>query len=162
MLQESNTNYYIRWGKKIKLNSFLRTICKKNYSHRCIIEKIQDHCLHQHVEQVTQRSGNDNQSLINLVFIDEEMQVSEFAQHPPLGNNDQYYYLTVIWTTQRQKKYILLPGYNVMRNHLANCDWAHEYTELAKLRTVKEILDLMKSELLYLRNQFTPRPTISG
>ena len=49
-----------------------------------------------------------------------------------------------------------------MWNHLANCDWACEYTELAKERTVEEMWALMKSKLPYLRNQFIRRQTISG
>ena len=96
-------------GNNEKLHRLLRTVCKKNYSHRCIIgdfnfrdinwsswttnhneesteakfiEKIRDCYLHQHVEKVKRKRGNDNPSLI--VFTDEEMQVSELVQHPPL------------------------------------------------------------------------------
>ena len=37
-----------------------------------------------------------------------------------------------------------------------------ECTELAKEKTVEEMWELMKTKLLYLRNQFIPRQTISG
>ena len=53
-------------------------------------------------------------------------------------------------------------NYEAMRNHLDNCEWAREYTELAKEKTVEEMWELMKTKLLYLRNQFIPRQTISG
>ena len=49
-----------------------------------------------------------------------------------------------------------------MRNHFDNCEWAREYTELTKEKTVEKMWELMKTKLLFIRNQFIPRQTISG
>ena len=98
-----------------KLNRFLRCIEKKNYSHRCIvgdfnsmginwstwttpcsesstetslIEAVRDSYLYQHVEKATRRHENDDPSLIDLIFTDEAMQVSDIQHHSPLGKSD--------------------------------------------------------------------------
>ena len=91
-------------GNNECLNQLFRTISKKNYTHRCIvrdfnfrsinwssitthsgensaevsfIEAVRDSFLHQHVDETTRSRGNDTTSLIDMIFSDEEMQVSK-------------------------------------------------------------------------------------
>ena len=95
------------------LNRLFRCIEKKNYSHWCIvgdfnykninwstwttacnenstetfIEADPDFYLYQHVEEITRRRGNDNQSLLDLIFTNEAMRVSDIQHHSPLGKS---------------------------------------------------------------------------
>ena len=98
-----------------KLNELLKSIATKQYTHRCIvgdfnfkkinwtswsaqsgensvelkfIEAVRDSFLHQYVEKPTRRRGNDDPSLLYLIFTDESMQVSEIAHYAPLGKSD--------------------------------------------------------------------------
>ena len=92
------------------------------------------------------------------------MQISELTQHPLLDNSDHnvitFKFNCYLDYTKPIEVYAYARGdYKAMRNHLANYDWAHEYTESPKERTVEEMWDLMKSKLLYLRNQFIPKQT---
>ena len=49
------------------------------------LEAVRDSYLYQHVEHATRKRGNDDPSLIDLIFTDEEMQVSDVSHHSPLG-----------------------------------------------------------------------------
>ena len=98
-----------------RLNRLLLTISKKTYSHRCIvgdfnyrdidwcswtaqhgeeskeakfIETIRDCYFFQHVQQATRRRGNDQPSRLDLIFTDEEMQISDVKYLSPLGKSD--------------------------------------------------------------------------
>ena len=51
-------------------------------------ETVKDCFLHQHIDKVTGRRENNVPSLLDLVFSDEEMQVSDLAHHAPLGKSD--------------------------------------------------------------------------
>ena len=97
------------------LNKLLQCISNKSYSHKCFvgdfnfkdinweswskfhsenskeakfIETIRDCYLHQHNQQYSRIRGNDESSLIDLIFSDEAMQVSDIAHHAPLGKSD--------------------------------------------------------------------------
>ena len=97
------------------LNLLLNKICDKNYSHRCIIgdfnfkdinwtswttphgaeskeakfiEAIKDCFLHQHIDEPTRGRGNDIPSQLDLIFSDEEMQVTDIQHLAPLGKSD--------------------------------------------------------------------------
>ena len=87
----------------------------KEYSHRCIvgdfnyrdinwrnwttphgpdskearyIESVRDSYLHQHVKEATRIRGNDEPSTLDLIFTDEETQVSDVVHCAPLGKSD--------------------------------------------------------------------------
>ena len=97
------------------LHKLLRCISRKKYSHKCFVgdfnyreinwiswttpcnedsneakfaETIRDCYLYQHIDESTRRLGNDEPSLIDLVFTDEDMQVSDVTHHAPLGKSD--------------------------------------------------------------------------
>ncbi len=113
LLQKPNINSDLNNEKLIQL---IKHISSKNYAHKCIVgdfnlrninwstwsttcgensaevfflEAVRDSYLYQHVEPATSRRGNDDPSLIDLVFTDEEMQVSDVSHHSPLGKSDQ-------------------------------------------------------------------------
>ena len=98
------------------LNQLLQRISNKSYSHKCFvgdfnfkdinwdswttfhnteskeaefIETARECYLHQHNQQVSRRRGNDDPSLIDLVFTDEAMQVSDVEHHPPWEERSQ-------------------------------------------------------------------------
>ena len=97
------------------LNNLLKTISKKEYSHRCIvgdfnyrdinwnnwttphdpeskevkfIETVRDCYLHQHVNESTRIRGNDDPSTLDLIFTEEAAQISDIVHHAPLGKSD--------------------------------------------------------------------------
>ena len=99
----------------IRYDRSLRCISRKRYSHKCFagdfnyrdinwvswttpyiedsneakfVETMRDFYLHQHIDEPTRRRGNDESSLIDLVFTDEDMQVSDVTYHSPLGSSD--------------------------------------------------------------------------
>ena len=111
----SPTSTEISDQNNAKLNQLLKRISKRSYSHTCIvgdfnfkhinwsswttprsensvestfIEAIRDCYFHQHIEQVTRRRGNDDPSLLDLIFTNEAMQVSDILHHSPLGKSD--------------------------------------------------------------------------
>ena len=72
------------------------------------IEAVRDSFLHQHVEKPTRRRGNDDPSLLDLIFTDESMQVSEIVHHAPLGKSDHSvitfdFHCYLDFTTQKDK-----------------------------------------------------------
>ena len=52
------------------------------------IETIRDCFLHQHIHESTRSRGNDETSLIDLIFTDETMQVSDIVYQATLGKSD--------------------------------------------------------------------------
>lgn len=97
------------------LNSLLKSISNKKYSHVCFvgdfnfkdinwsncttvhseiskesrfIETVRDCYLTQHIERPTRRRGNDNASLLDLVLTNESMQISDISHLAPLGKSD--------------------------------------------------------------------------
>ena len=147
-----------------KLNRLLRSISKKSYTHRCIvgdfnykninwstlstqhgeesreakfIEAVRDSFLFQHVTEVTRSRGNDNPSLIDLIFSDEEMQVSGIQYHPPLGKSDHsviiFDYHCYLDYSKPKETFIYNKGdYISMQDDLSNSNWASEFSELIK------------------------------
>ena len=97
------------------LNNLLCLISKKKYSHKCLvgdfnfpdinwdswtsphsevskeykfIETIRDCFFHQHNLENSRRRGNDEPSLIDLIFTDELMHISNVCHPSPLGKSD--------------------------------------------------------------------------
>lgn len=98
-----------------KLNSLLKALSNKKYSHYCIlgdfnyrhidwdsnttirsensrenqfIETTRDCFWHQHIREATRRRGQDEASLIDLLLTNEPMQVSNLVHQAPLGKSD--------------------------------------------------------------------------
>ena len=102
-------------GNNEKLNSLLRSVSRKKYSHTSFLgdfnyrdinwetcatphnegskeakflETIQDCFPHQHIREPTRKRGNDEASLLDLILTDEFMQVSDIAHHATLSKSD--------------------------------------------------------------------------
>ena len=96
----------------VNLNRYIKCITDKTYSHKCLIrdfnfkdinwaswttfhneeskeakflETMRECYLHQHSEENSCRCGKDEPSLIDLIFTDEALQVSDVLHHAPLG-----------------------------------------------------------------------------
>ena len=99
----------------LNLNLLLKDVCKKKYSHVCLVgdfnfptinwnsmattetgdglesnflEAVHDCFLYQHIIEPTRIRGTDNPSLLDLILTDEEFQVSELKHQSPLGASD--------------------------------------------------------------------------
>ena len=172
-----------------KLNRLFHAISLKKYSHRCIvgdfnyrninwvtwttnhgedsteakfIETTRNCYFYQHIEQVTRRRGNDNPSLIDLVFTDEEMQISDIQHLSPLGKSD-HSVITLTFNcyldySKPKERYLYNKGdYDEMKKHLASSHWAQEYSVLVKTADVEVMWTSLKSKLLGLRDKYVPQ-----
>ena len=142
------------------LNKLLQCISKKRYTHKCFvgdfnfkdsnwiswttnhdehskenkfIETIRSCYLHQHLVQPTRRRGNDTPSLLDLLFTDEIMQVSDITHHAPLGKSDDHSVITFKFNcyldhSKPKERFIYEKGdYQAMRNDLVGSNWIENY-----------------------------------
>ena len=178
------------------LNRLLQTISKKNYTHRCIvgdfnfrdinwtsllthcgeqsaeskfIEAVRDSFLHQHVTEVTRSRGNDTPSTLDLIFTDEEMQVSNIQYHSPLGKSDHsvilFDYHCYLDYSKPKETFIYSKGdYNSMREDVYNSGWLPSYLSAIENaeQSIEESWSSLKTELHRLRGKYIPRFTPSG
>ena len=178
------------------LNNLLRTLSVKKYSHRCIvgdfnfrqikwqslttpcgensteskfIETVRDSFLHQHVSDVTRSRGNNNPSLIDLIFSDEEMQVSGIQHHSPLGKSDHsiiiFDYHCYLDYSKPKETFVYKNGdYNKMLVDVRSSGWFTSFISLVSNsgRSIDESWNSLKSELHRLRSDFVPIFRSSG
>ena len=170
------------------LNLLLRKIYASKYSHRCIIgdfnfrginwsswttndgsesieakfiDTVKDCFYHQHIYKPTRRRGNDMPSQLDLIFTDEEMQVTNVQHLAPLGKSDHsvilFDFCSYIDYSKPKDTYNYNKGdYEGMINELVGSGWCEEYVKGAKNRTVEENWLLLKNKLINLRNKFVP------
>ena len=130
------------------LNRLLRCISEKKYSHKYFvgdfnfkdinwmswttrhnedskenkfIETIRD--LHQHIQEPTRSHRNDEPSSLDLRFTDEIMQLSEIANHAPLGKSDHivitFKFNCYLDYSNPKERYVYVKAdFHSMRNHL--------------------------------------------
>ena len=158
-------------------------VLKKNYSHRCIVgdfnlrdtnwsmwtnpcsenstetsfvEAVRDSYLYQHVKKVTRRRGNDDPSMLDLIFelifTDEAMQVSDIQHHSPWANS----------ILLKLKRVIAKGDYVSMRIEFENSKWLRTYTALNGRTTIDDKWLSLKSELSELKETFVTKLSISG
>ena len=173
-----------------KLNRLLKCISLKKYSHICIvgdfnykainwsswtstlsddstearfIETARDCYFHQHVESPTRRRGTDEPSLLDLVFTNETMQVSEITHNPPLGKSDHdvltFDFQCYVDYTKQKASFCYDKGkYSEMRESLANSGWVNEFINLAEKAdtTTEQLWTSLKTKLSQLRKEFVP------
>ena len=138
-----------------KLIQLIKHISSKNYTHKCIVgdlnlrninwlslsttcgenstevvflEAVRDSYLYQHVEHATRRRGNDDPSLIDLIFTDEEMQVSDVSHHSPLGKSDHSvitfnYHCYLDYAKASDRYNYRNSNSDGMKQHLENSNW---------------------------------------
>ena len=109
------------------MNHLLSCISKKKYSYKCFVGDY-------HFKDINwvnwTKCGNDQPSLIDLIFTGEEMQVSEVTRHAPLGKNDHdviikfYCYLDNCKPTD---KFVCEKAdFEAMRRYLIDSNWEEE------------------------------------
>ena len=173
------------------LNQLFRNISLKKYSHVCLvgdfnlklinwsnwttnhgeesterrfIETCRDCFLHQHVDRATRRRGTDEPSTLDLIFTNEEMQVSEVQHTPPLGKSDHdvltfEFHCYIDHSKPKDRHNFKKGNYSEMRKRLVESGWIKQYVELSDTPDVTpEILEnSLKSKILELRDEFVPK-----
>ena len=173
-----------------KLNRLLNCISLKKYSHTCIvgdfnykainwnswtttngddsheanfIEAARDSFLHQHVENPTRRRGANEPSVLDLVFSNETMQVSEIKHNPPLGKSDHdvltFDFQCYIDCSKQKERLCYNKGnYSSMRESLINSGWVNEFETIAveESSTPEDLWTSMKTKFSELSNDFIP------
>ena len=179
-----------------KLNRLLKCISLKKYSHICIvgdfnykainwnswttphgddsnearfIEAARDSFFHQHVEKPTRRRGTNEPSVLDLVFSNETMQVSEILHNPPLGKSDHDvlsfdFQCYVDYTVQKDRLCFSKGQYSSMRESLIHSGWVDEYNAISNKQscTPEELWASMKKKLSELTTEFVPLVTPSS
>ena len=177
-----------------KLNQLLRTISNKKYSHRCIvgdfnlkninwtnwstpmnekstearfIEAVRDCYLFQHISTPTRHRGTDNPSLLDLLFTDEEMNVSDIQHHSPLGKSDHnviiFDYNCYLDFSKPKDMYSYSKGdYPAMRSHVESTNMAVEILTQARSQNIEEMWASLKSMVEELKRGFVPKAVVSG
>ena len=170
------------------LNRLFTSISKVNYTHRCIvgdfnfkdinwsswstfhneeskeqkfIETVRDCFYHQHNLENSRRRGSDEPSLIDLVFTDEAMQISEVHHQSPLGNSDHdvltFRFDCYLDYSKPKKKFLYdKANFLEMRKHLEDDGWREKFVATAKDKSVEEMWDSIKSMIMDMRGSFVP------
>ena len=172
------------------LISLMKCISLKKYSHICIvgdfnyksidwatwktkqgdssneakfIEGVRDAYFYQHVGSATRRRGNDDPSTLDLIFTNEEMQVSEITHGPPLGKSDHdvlsFSFHCYVDFVRKKERHIFERGdYAAMRNSESIKTWREEFLESAKSMesTPEALWCSLKSQLHQLTKKFVP------
>ena len=111
--------------------------------------------------------GNDEPSLNELVFTDEDMQVSDVTHHAPLGKSDHsvitFMFNCYLDYSKPKERYVYENAdFEAMIKHFAETGWEEEYIESGGDKTVEDFWCSLKFKLADLRNQFVPKVTTSG
>ena len=140
------------------------TKCDSNSAENQFIETRQDSYLHQHVTQPTQRRGTDEPSLLDLIFTNEELHVSEIRHNPPLGKSDHdvlsFDFQCYVDYSKSKETYRFSKGdFTSTRKSLNESNWIDDYLGLASRPDVdlEDLWNSLKSNILDLRNKFVPR-----
>ena len=117
--------------------------------------------------ETTRRRGNDEPSLIDLVFSDEAMQISDIEYHAPLGKSDHSviffkYQCYLDFSKPKVMFNYEKADFYGMRNHLIDSKWEENYLSQSNCISVEELWSGLKTKLLQLQNQYVPKKTISG
>ena len=170
------------------LNNLLRFLSNKHYSHLCFvgdfnykdidwltwttshneeskeakfIETIRDCYLYQHLLEPTRRRGSDNPSLIDLLFTNEALQVSDVEYHAPLGKSDHciliFKYSCYLDYSRPKSKYIYHKAdFDMMKSTLNISNWKNTFLGHAQSKSVDELWIELKMKLHELRDEFVP------
>lgn len=173
------------------LNQLLKSLSQKQYTHKCLvgdfnyrdinwntwttnhnedskehhfIETIRDCYLHQHNTEDSRRRGNDQPSLIDLIFSDEEMQVSEVQHHAPLGKSDHnvitFTFNCYIDFSKSKERYLYNKAdYVAMRRELEASKWMES---LNLEHSIEGLWNKIKEKTSELRKKFVPAEKVSG
>ena len=171
------------------LNRLLQNIANTKYTHRCIvgdfnfrdinwaswstchsdeskeqnfIETVRDCFLYQHNSENSRRRGNDQPSLIDLIFTDELMQVSDVQHQAPLGKSDHnvisFKFNCYLDYAKPREKFLYNKGdFNAMRVQLTEEKWVEGFVTTTIDKSVENMWGLIKTKMLSLRNDFVKK-----
>ena len=173
-----------------KLNRLMKYISLKKYSHVCIVgdfnykainwaswttthgdessqarfvEAVRDSFFHQHVVESTRRRGTNEPSVLDLVFSNETLQVSEIIHNSPLGKSDHDvltfdFQCYVDYTKQKERLCFHKGNYCAMLESLINSGWPEEYREIAQkdMTTPEDLWSSMKTKFTELITEYVP------
>ena len=177
-----------------KLNQLLRIISNKKYSHRCVvgdfnfrninwsnwsttlseqsaeakfIEAVRDCYFFQHMSEPTRHRGTDNPSLIDLLFTDEEMNVSGIQHHSPLGKSDHSviifdYHCYLDYSKPKDVFSYSKGDYTAMRTKLESSEWAINFLTEARQQSIEEMWASLKKKVRELKVEFVPKTVVTG
>ena len=171
------------------LNAVLKNLAlNKKYSHKCFVgdfnfnsinwntcssshneeskeekflETIRDCFLFQHVLEPTRCRGTDDPSTIDLIFTDEENQITDLQYQAPLGKSDH----SVITFTFNCYVDLLPPtkklqydkaDFQSMKRHLCEVGWSNGFNNENTNKPVNDLWFAFKTKILELRDQFVP------
>ena len=95
----------------------------------CFLEATLENCLTQHVTEITRRRGDDEPSVIDLVFTNEESMIDSISYNSPLGKSDHMcltFEFECYWTQKESKKVKRLfhrANYEDMKKALGCTEW---------------------------------------
>ena len=126
------------------------------------METIRDCFLHQHISETTRRRGQDEPSLIDLLFTDEPMQVSNIIHHAPLGKSDHsvisFRFNCYLDYTKPKDRYAYEKAdFQGMRDYLEENKWKDDYLNLATNRNKDEQWNCIKTTIHEMRDEFVPK-----
>ena len=172
-----------------KLNRMLKTVALKKYSHRCIVgdfnykdinwtswetfhgedskeykflEAIRDCYFYQHIKEATRRRGNDQPSKLDLIFSDEESQISEIKHLAPLGKSDHslivFDFHCYLEYSKPKVRYQYEKGsYDDARNFIRSSSWLDEFKTLATKKNIDSMWKNLTKKVLEIRSKFVPK-----
>jgi hypothetical protein len=173
------------------LNKLFKDICTKKYSHVCFvgdfnfrdinwlyfttshkvdsierkfIETTQDCFLHQHIVKPTRKRGNDEASLLDLIFTNEELQVADIAYHAPLGKSDHnvisfHYNCYLDFTKPKERYNYRKADFAAMIDLLNKNGWQEKILRDGLSMSVDELWSNIKQTLDDLKSDFVPKCT---
>ena len=176
-----------------RLNRLFQCIMNKKYSHICLVgdfnfkkinwdkmttrhegsteakflDTVQNCFLHQHMELPTRRRGNDEPSLLDLLFTNEALQISDISHHAPLGKSDHdvvaFKFHCYIDYTKPKGRYVYdKADFEGMKNDLKQTRWKEIFVRSRNTNSIEELWTSLKSKLLDLRAKFVPKVTASA
>ena len=178
-----------------KLIRLMKCISLKKYSHICIvgdfnykqidwsawktklsdssneanfIEGVRDSYFYQNVQNPTRRRGKDDPSVLDLIFTNEEMQVSEITHGAPSGKSDHdvlsFSFNCYVDFVRKKDRHIFERGdYTAMRDSESIKTWKEEFLKSAEAGSTPETLwRSLKAQLHQLTKAFVPIETATN
>ena len=177
-----------------RLNDLLQTISSKRYSHYCIlgdfnyrcinrktlttprdenskecqfIETIRDCFLQRHITGTTRRRGQDEASLIDLLFTDEPMQVSNIIHHAPLGKSDHSvisftFHCYLDYSKPKDRYDYEKADFQGMRKYLEEIKWKDNHSNMGTNGNKDQLWESLKTIIPEVRDKFVPKVTSNG
>ena len=193
-IYRSPTHTDISEANNNRLNSLVQCISNKNYSHICLVgdfnyrninwdkmttshnensteakflDTVQNCFFHQHMELPTRRRGNDDPSLLDLVFTNEGLQISDVSHHAPLGKSDHdvitfKFHCYIDYTVPKERYIYDRADFEGMKNDLQQTRWKENFIRSGSVKTIEELWMSLKSKILELRVKFVPKVTASA